>query len=222
MKKSITVVLLCLTLCVLIGCSSSSNTETPTSPMETTSTFTETTTLSPEESQKQKNEADINEVKILIEVINFSTDASTMEWQISRAEQAYNELDDSLKEKIDNYSRISTAWKKYQYKYIEEHTKKYMTSLITGALKDPDSFKETFSYVSIYYDENKETPLLVFGKMSFTATNSFGGRVKDSESFFFKVIDGKRVEVFTAYNYDSDYIDHAMNNGVLLNYNEIG
>lgn len=179
MKKIICILLTFIMLCGLVACGNNAKS-------------TEEATLSPEEIKQQEDLARIENVKKLIEELDSISDASyDSEQKILEAEQAYNELDDSLKKQVDNYEKIAKVKKIYEYFHYCEIAKSKAVSSIKSNLKNPGSYEEVFGYSIMYYDAEIKTPLLVAVKITYSATNSFGGRLQEKYQIFYEIKGGK-------------------------------
>lgn len=177
MKKIICYLLACIMLCSFTACAKN-----------------DINSLEVQERLQAMKEAEkVDNVKKLIDEIGdiWSYNLVNTKMKIEAAEKAYNELDDSLKPEVSNYSEIAKAWKLYEYYHYYNMAENTAHSSIMRKLKDPSSFKCITSFTTLYYDAELKAPLLISVSVEYSATNSYGGRVKDYYFVYYEIEDGK-------------------------------
>ena len=197
MKKIICYFLACIILCSFTAC-----VKNDTNSREAYARYQERI-------QAEAEAAKVENVKKIIDEIGpigwYSlVDAKR---EIEAAEKAYNELDDSLKPEVSNYSEIAKAWKLYEYYHYENMAKDKAHSSIRSKLKDPSSFQSITSIAKTYYDAELKAPLLISVSVTYSATNSFGGRVKGDYFVYYEIEDGKFSSAKYGYSECADRVE---------------
>ena len=183
MKKLISILLIIIVMFSLVAC----NTEPQ---------------LSPEEIQKQIEEEKVQNVEDLIDSIvhKLSPDYLTT---IQAAQSAYDELDDNLKELVNNYEKLIRAQKIYKWNNIQKNAISKATSELRSELKYPPSLTKNNEIAIIFYDKNLENPLFVQVSISYSAMNSFGGYKNGHWFSYFEVTENGTLNKITIYEYSS-------------------
>lgn len=171
MKRLFCIALICIMLCGMCSCGNSKN-----------------GTKQTEESVAAHETKIVNAVE---SIINNASKVYTADWEtyqkLSDAETAYNELEEHLKERITNYDKLILAWKKYFYYDCSDSALERTKTSLKAQLNDPSSLQIHYMRVEIYYDTNKEKPVLASISLDYSAKNGFGGAVRSNWYSYYAV-----------------------------------
>lgn len=207
MKKILLLLLAVVLMASMFSCDGNSNVDKIDEP-----------TLTTEEIKAQEDDEKVKNVIDLIDAASsvYNSDYTTKE-KIQKAEDAYEKLEEQLKQRVTNYDKLARAWKHYDFYYTCWSAKFSAEFDLKSRLKNPDSLQINSSKVEICYDATLTKQLAVHVMLDYSAQNGFGGYNRDTMDYTVEIrengaLDSKEIGLLDFYNIKDE------NNGKIITY----